>query len=134
MTWQVFNSFKEAVNEGVHNLETGTLQVALTDTLPDLSADTQLSDISQISNAGGYAPVTVTINSSAQSGGTYTLSHDAVGFTASGAAFDTARYWVLFNDSATNDELIGFADYGISYALPDGETWTLNAGDILTLA
>lgn len=132
--WLFFNSFMEAMPEKVHNLGFNTLKIALSNTLPDRAADTQLSDITQITSAGGYAAATVTISASAQSGGTYSLTHSAVTFTPSGAAFDSARYWVLYNDTATNDLLIGYLDYGISYAAPDGQPWTLNAGTIMTLA
>lgn len=131
-TWQFFNSFMEAESEKVHNLGSDTLKIALTNTAPDISTDTQLSDITQIGAAGGYAAATLTISASAQSGGTYTLSHSALAFTPSGAAFAAARYWVLYNDTATNDELIAYVDYGISYAAPDGVPWTLNAGNIHT--
>jgi hypothetical protein len=132
--WQLFNAFLEAEAEKVHNLGSDTLKIALTNTLPDRASDTRLSDITQITSAGGYAPATVTGIASSQSGGVYTLSHGAVTFTPSGAAFDSARYWVLYNDMAANDELIAFADYGISYATPAGQPWTLNAGTFFTKA
>jgi hypothetical protein len=132
-TWSIVNSFKEAVAEKVHNLGGDVLKVALTNTAPSLS-NTVLTDITQIGATGGYVAATVTINSSAQSGGTYTLSHDAVTFTATGADFDAFRYVVLYNDTAATDELIGYVDYGVSYVLPDGLPFTLNAGNILTIA
>jgi hypothetical protein len=132
-TWSIVNRFKEAVAEKVHNLGSDVLKVALTNTAPSLS-NTVLTDITQIGATGGYVAATVTINSSAQSGGTYTLSHDAVTFTATGADFDAFRYVVLYNDTAATDELIGYVDYGVSYVLPDGLPFTLNAGNILTIA
>lgn len=134
MAWTFFNSFMEDMPEKVFNLGSDTLKIALTNTAPNISTNDELADITQITAAGGYAPATVTISSSAQSGGTYTLSHSAVTFTAAGADFDAARYWVLYDDTATNDELIAYADYGASYVLPNGQTWTLNAGNIFTLA
>lgn len=134
MAWVFFNSFMEALAEGVHDLGADTLKIALTNTAPNVSANTQLSDITEISSAGGYAAATVTISSSGQSGGTYTLAHNAVTFTPSGAAYDAARYWVLYNDTATNKEVIAYADYGTSYAAADGIPWTLNAGTFCTLA
>ena len=132
-TIQVFNSFKEAVAEKVHNLGSDTLKVALTNTAPSLS-NTQLSNITQIAGTGGYAPATATVTSSAQSGGTYSLAIGAVTFTASGADFAPFRYFVLYNDTATNDELIGFGDYGVAYTLPNGQSFTINAGTWLTNA
>lgn len=132
-TIQVFNSFKEAVAEKVHNLGSDTLKVALTNTAPSLS-NTQLSNITQIASTGGYAPATASVTSSAQSGGTYSLVIGAVTFTASGADFAPFRYFVLYNDTATNDELIGFGDYGVAYTLPSGQNFTINAGTWLTNA
>jgi hypothetical protein len=132
-TWAKFNSFVEALAEKSHNLGSDTLKIALSNTLPT-AANAQLSDISQITAAGSYAPATVTIVSSAQSGGTYTLTHSAVTFTASGADFDPFRYAVLYNDTAVNDLLVAWFDYGTAYTLPDGQTFTFNAGTILSLA
>ena len=134
MAWVFFDAFMEDMPEKVHNLGADTLKIALTNTLPNQATDDELADITQISATGGYAPATVTVSASAQTGGTYSLTHSAVTFTPSGAAFDSARYWVLYNDTATNDELIAYVDHGISYAAPDGQPWTLNAGTIFTLA
>lgn len=133
-TWQFFNAFMEAESEKKHNLGSDTLKIALTDVAPNITTDDTISDITQIAATGGYAAATLTVSSSAQTGGTYTLSHSALAFTPSGAAFASARYWVLYNDTATNDELIAYVDYGVSYAAPDGIPWTLNAGNIHTKA
>lgn len=132
-TWTKFNSLTEALAEKAHNLGSDTLKVALTNTAPS-AANTVLTDITQISAAGTYAAATVTISTSAQSGGTYTLTHDAITFTASGADFDAFRYLVLYNDTAGTDELIAYLDYGVSYVLPDGQPFTVNAGTVLSIA
>lgn len=123
----VFNSFKEAVAEGVHDLGSDTLKVALTNTAPSVS-NTVLADITQIASTGTYAPATATVTSSAQAGGTYSLTIDAVTFTASGADYAEFRYGVLYNDTAASDELICYFDYGTGYILPDGQSFTINAG------
>lgn len=132
-TWTKFNSFVEALAEKAHNLGSDTLKIALTNTGPS-ATNSQLSDITQIAGTGSYAPATVTVTGSSQTGGVYTLTHSAVTFTASGADFAPFRYGVLYNDTATNDLLIAYYDYGSSYTLPDGQPFTFNAGTILTLA
>lgn len=133
MAWTKFNAFVENLAEGVHNLGSNALRIALTNTAP-VAGNAILTDITQIAATGGYAPATVTVTSSAQTGGTYSLVIQAVTWTAVGAAFAPFRYLVLYNDTAANDPLIAYADYGISYTLPDGQPFTLSAGTVLTIA
>lgn len=132
-TWQKFNVFVEALAEAGHDLGSDTLKVALTNTAPG-SADDTLSDIAQISSAGAYAPATVTVTSSAQTGGTYSLVVDAITWTASGADFQPFRYLVLYNDTPAGKPLIASIDYGTSYTLPSGQPFTHQAGTILTIS
>jgi hypothetical protein len=132
-----FNSFVEAVAEKIHNLGSDTLKVALTNSAPSAS-NTQLSDITQISNGNGYTTggTAATISSSSQTSGTYKLVLADVVFTASGS-MGPFRYAVLYNDTATNDELIGWWDYGSSITLASGETFTVDfdaTNGVLTLA
>lgn len=121
-----FNSFVEACAEKVHNLGSDTLKVVLTNSAP-IAANTQLSDITQIANGNGYTTggSATTQSSSAQSSGTYKLVSADVVFTASGA-LGPFRYAVLYNDTATNDELIGWWDYGSSITLASGDTFTVD--------
>ena len=133
-----FYSFVEALAEKVHNLGSDTLKVALTNTAPTAATDTQLSNITQISNGNGYTTggTAATTSSSAQSSGTYKLVLNDVVFTASGS-MGPFRYVVLYNDTATNDELIGYYDYGSSITLASGETFTVDfdgSAGVLTLA
>lgn len=128
----IFNSFKEAICEKVHNLGSDTLKYALTNTAP-VASNAVLADITQISAAGGYAPVTVSVTSSAQSGGVYSLSLASASFSASGASFDAFRYIVLYNDTAATDELIGWIDLGAPYTLTSGNSFVVGAGEFFTL-
>jgi hypothetical protein len=123
-----FYSFVEAIHEKKHNLGSDTLKVLLTNTAPSLS-NTQKSDISgELSTASGYTAggATVTITSSAQSSGLYTLIATDVTWTASGGSIGPFRYAVIYNDTATNDELIGYIDYGYSVTVASGQTFTID--------
>jgi hypothetical protein len=123
-----FYSFVEAIHEKKHNLGSDTLKVLLTNTAPSLS-NTQKSDISgELSTASGYTAggATVTITSSAQSSGLYTLIATDVTWTASGGSIGPFRYAVFYNDTATNDELIGYIDYGYSVTVASGQTFTID--------
>ena len=121
-----FNSFVEALAEKVHNLGADTLKVALSNSAP-VATNTQLSNITQIANGNGYTTggTTATLTSSAQSSGLYKLVLADVVFTATGS-MGPFRYAVLYNDTATNDELIGWWDYGSSITLASGETFTVD--------
>ena len=134
-TVQIFNSFKEAVAEKVHNLGADTLKFMLTNTAPSLTNAVK-ADLTEITAGNGYTAggTAVTVTSSAQSGGTYSLVLAACTFTASGGTIGPFRYVILYNDTATNDELIGYVDYGASYTLPNGQPFTINAGTFLTNA
>lgn len=132
-TWTLFNSFKEALAEGSHNLASDVITVALSNAAP-VASNTQLSDITQIAATGGYTTKTMTILTSSQTGGTYTATHDAVAWTASGADFAPFRYLVVYDNTSPGDLLIAWADYGTSYTLPDGQTFTINAGTLLSSA
>jgi len=126
-TFNKFNSFVEALCEKVHNLGSDTLKVALTNTAPS-ATNTQKSDITELTPGNGYTAggQTVTITSSAQSGGTYKLVGSDVTFTAAGGSLGPFRYVVLYNDSATNKELIGFWDNGSSVTLADTEYFVVD--------
>lgn len=135
--FQKFNAFVEHVAEGVHNLGTGTLKVALTNTAP-VAGNSVFADLVEISAGNGYTAggSTVTISSSSQTSGTYSLVGTDLVFTATGAV-GPFRYAVLYNDTPTSpaDPLIGFWDYGSSISLANGETFTVDFGStILTLA
>lgn len=122
-TYTKFNSFTEALAEKVHNLGSDTLKVALTNSAPSAS-DTQLSNITEISYTN-CSSRTLTVSSSAQTSGTYKLVVSDLVLTASGTV-GPFRYIVIYNDTATNDELIAYYDYGSSLTLNNTDTLTLD--------
>jgi hypothetical protein len=130
-----FQSFVEALAEKVHNLGSDTLTVALTASAnAPVNTNTQLSNLTQIAYTN-LSSRTLTGVTSAQTSGTYKLDADDLVLTATGtvAAF---RYVVIYNDTATNDELICWFDYGSDVTLLNGETFTIefDAAGILTIA
>ena len=132
-TFNKFNSFVEALAEKTHNLGADTLTVALTNVAP-AAGNTVLANITEISYTNLSSRVLTSVTSS-QTGGTYTLDAADLVLTASGTV-PTFRYVVLYNDTATSDELIGYYDYGSAVDLLNGETFTItfDASGILTLA
>ena len=133
-----FQSFVEAVAEKTHNLGADTLKVMLTNSAP-VNTNTVKANLTEISAGSGYTAggTAARITSSAQTSGTYKLVLADVVFTASGGTIGPFRYVVLYNDTATNDELIGWWDYGSSITLNDGETFTTDfdaSAGVLTIA
>lgn len=129
-----FNSFVEAIAEKVHNLGSDQLVIALTNSAPN-ATDTQLSNITQITYTN-LSSRNITTASSAQSSGTYKLTLTDLVLTASGSV-GPFRYVVIYNDTATNDELVGYYDYGSSISLASGETFTIDfdgTNGVLTIA
>ena len=128
-SYNKFNSFVEALAEKVHNLGSDTLTVALCAAAnAPVAGNSQLSNLTQISYTNLSAR-TLTISASAQSSGTYKLTIADKTLTASGGAVATFRYVVIYNDTATNDELICWFDYGSDLTLADGDTFTINFDD-----
>ena len=126
-----FYSFVELAMEKAHNLGSDTLKIVLTNSAPAQS-NTVLADITQISNGNGYTTggATVTVTGSSQTTGTYALVCTDVVFTSVTGNMGPFRYSVLYNDTATNDELIMYWDYGAALTL-DGsaaETFTVDFG------
>ena len=136
-TYNKFNQFFADLANGVHNLGSNTLKVMLTNSAP-LATNTVKANLTEISAGNGYSAggATVTINSSTQTGGNYTLDGDDVVITAAGGSIGPFRYAALYNDTPTSpaDPLIGWWDYGSSITLASGESLTVDfpSGDILT--
>ncbi len=127
-TGYLFDSFTEDVAEKKHNLGSDTLKIALSNTAPSASSDSAFSDITEISAGNGYTAGGITLASitSAQASGTYELDSASPTLTASGGDIGPFRYLVLYNDTATSDELIGYWDAGSPLTVADGQTVNIN--------
>lgn len=126
-------SFVEAIAEKVHNLAADTLAVYLTtNAAAPTQSMTQLSGVTQIGTrtANTYTntstlAIAVAGAGSSQTSGTYKLVLTDLTITASGPVA-TFRWVGIFNDTATNKELICYFDYGADVTLATAETFTLD--------
>lgn len=136
-SYNKFNSFTEAVAEKVHNLGSDTLTVALCAAAnAPVATNTVLANLTQASytNCSSRA---ITTTSSAQTSGTYKLTLTDLTLTASGGTVGPFRYVVIYNDTASNDELVCWYDYGSDITLANGETFLIDfdgSNGVLTLA
>jgi hypothetical protein len=132
-----FNQFAEDLAKGVHNLSTGALRVALTNTAP-VAGNSVLADLTEITYTNLSSRAISTI-SAEQTSGTVRLLLTDLTLTASGGSVGPFRYVVIYNDTPTSpaDPLIGWYDYGSSITLADGESIAIdfNGTDgLLTIA
>jgi hypothetical protein len=123
-TFTKFQPFVEAMAEGVHNLGSNQLVVALTNTAPN-ATDATLSQITEISYTN-CSSRNITTTSSAQTSGTYKLVLADLVLTASGGSVGPFRYVVVYNDTSASDNLIAYYDYGSSITVASGETFTVD--------
>ena len=114
------NSLVEALAEKLHNLGSDQLKIALTNTAP-VAGNTVLADLTEIAYTN-CSSRDITTDTSAQTSGTYKLVLTDLTLTASGGSVGPFRYIAIYNDTAGNDELIGWYDYGSSITLADGES------------
>ena len=130
-TYTKFQCFVEDLAEGKHNLGSDTLKVALSNAsnAPSASADVKLADITTVSVAN-LDSVTLTVSSSSQTSGTYKLVVADKTMTANGSV-GPFRYVIIYNDTAANDELICWYDYGSEVTLAKDDTFKLDFGDQL---
>ena len=135
-----YNDFTRAVLAGTHRFGTHVVKAAFTNTAPDV-AHTQLSQINQIATGGGYTGgagggLTLDNVTLTTTDGVARVTIDDEVFTASGTV-GPFRYVVLYNDTATNDPLLGWYDYGVPIVLRANESLTLDfdgTNGVLTLA
>jgi hypothetical protein len=137
-SYNKFNSFVSDLAQKVHNLNSDTLRVMLTNTAP-VATNTIKSNITEISAGNGYTAggVTATFVSGNDTSGTYRLILSTVSWTASGGSIGPFEYAVLYNSSAASGNLIGWWDYGTTITLTNGNTFTValdQTNGVLTLS
>lgn len=133
-TYNKFQPFVEAICEKKHDFASDVIKVALTNASnAPVATNGVLADLTTVA-VTNLDTVTVTISSSSQTTGTYKAVATDLTMTASGAV-GPFRYVVIYNDTATNDELICWYDYGSEVELASGETFTLDFGtELFSLA
>lgn len=127
-TFQKFNSLVEAICEKKHDFSSDFLKVALCNALnAPVATNAVLLDLTTVAITN-LDQNTITVTSSSQTSGTYSLVISDLTMTATGGSVGPFRYVVIYNDTATNDELVAFFDYGSEITLAQNESIKLDAG------
>lgn len=138
-TFNKFQDFSEQLTIGTHDFDAHTFKVMLTNAAP-VATNTVKANLTEIAAGNGYtAGGTATTITVSETTGTTTVSGTQVVFTAAGGTMATFQYVVLYNDTATNKNLVGWWDYASAVSLADTETFTVkfsnaSPGAIFTLA
>ena len=127
-TYTKFNAFVEALAEKKHDLGSDQLVVALCNAAnAPVATNSVLADLTQIAYTN-LSSRNIKTSTSSQTSGTYSLVLTTpLTLTASGAVA-TFRYVVIYNDTATNDDLIAFYDYGSDVTMANTETFAITFG------
>ena len=131
-----FTLFHETMNNiGLKriNLSTDSFKAMLTNTAPVQGTSAVKTDITEIAagfgyTAGGFAMSTTFAETGAGLGVWRFQSSVDPTWTAAGGAIAAHQYLVVYSDTATNKDLIGFVNQGSSSTIADGNTRTWDIG------
>ena len=142
-SFTVYNIAKEKIVRSTIDMDTHTFKVALVGSNAALSAsfagtstNCQLSDVTQITGTGYTAGGNATTIAVSRSGGTVTVDTSDTTWTS---ATITAKGAILYDDTAANDDMVGFMDLdttsGTSTVSSSGGDFTIvwNASGLFTL-
>lgn len=137
-TFVPVHEFGKYLGDADVDLAAHTFKAVITNTAPNQATNAVLADLTQIAGTGGYAAVTLTGVTWAETGagtGIWQFDSDPFTFAASGADFATGRYVYIYDDTATGDPLVGYADYGAGFVVTDGNSLVITpqANGILRL-
>ena len=122
----------EDLGLGVHDLNTHTLNVYLSNATASASADAVKADLAEITNQNGYDAPEDTTNTASETGGVMTVVGVDVVITATGAVGPFINT-VLYNDTPSSpaDPLVGWWTRS-SVTMADTDTFTIDfTGDVL---
>ena len=116
-----------------------TVKAAIHTDAPIVATDTTLANLTEITGTGYTAGGDDITNDATRTGDTVTMTGVDVVWTAGAADWTaTARYVSIYDDTPTTptaDPLIAYWDYGSTFAVGNGETFTLDFGaSVFTLA
>ena len=134
-SFQKVNQASADFLNGVHNCNSNTFKVYLSDSAPSATT-TVYGTPADLSTGGGYTSGGAAVPGTAcsQTSGTASLTGSNVVFTAT-TGFGPFRYAILYDATDSSKRTLGYFDYGSEVTLGASETFTVAWGSsILTLA
>ena len=132
-----FETFVGDLGKKIHDLQAGgdVIKAYLTNAVPSTSADSVKADLAEITAEHGYVAGGIDIqNGWTETGGIGTMTAVDINFVASGGSFGPFRHVVIYNDTATNDPLIGWWTHSVTLTIEDGGSFPVDFGaSVLTL-
>lgn len=135
VTISVYNKFKEYFGDGTIDLDDDTFKAMLMNTSHVFTAThTQRTNVSanQIATGNGYTQATgggtglsLASTSWSEASGTLTFNSNSLSWTASGGSI-VASDLVVFDDTASNDELCWSVDFDGEQTAADGTTFLVS--------
>ena len=108
---------------------TNTYRAVIHTDAPVVATDDELADLTQITGTGYTAGGGDIQNDATRTGGTVTMTAVDYVWTATAADWTaTARYVSIHDDTSTTDKLMASFDYGATFAVGNGETFTIDFG------
>lgn len=123
----IFFPFVEKIAEKKIDLSSDTLKIALSDNAPS-NSNGVIGDITEINYANCSSRI-ISVISSEQTSGVYSLKVSNVTISASGGSIASFRYIIIYDN--TSGDLIGYYDYGSSLTIADGQSLLISFSDSL---
>jgi hypothetical protein len=132
-----FNKFQPWVEYMVEGANVGSDQFAVALTAAanaPVNTNGVIADLTQIAYTN-LSSRNLTTASSAQSGGTQSVTFNDLTLTSSGGSTGPFRYVVIYDDTVAGDPLVGWYDYGSDLTLAAGESLLIDfTGAAFTVA
>ena len=130
ITSTLSNHLKYQLGDGKVDLDTDTLKIILMNTTFsfDKDADATLSDVTsdQLSTGNGYTQNDETLSNVAISeddtNDRMQMTCDDVTWTASGGSFGPTGAAIIYDDTTSDDTVVGCIDFGDDYTITDGSS------------
>jgi len=138
-TWTEPDILSEDIANKIHDFNSDTFRLALSNSAPVLGTTFLLSNVTQIANGNGYTTVAdgagmATTLSFSRTGQVTTVSGTQAVWTATGAV-GPFQYVIWINDTPTSplNPAIGWINHGSAITMANTDTYTIPAGALFTI-